>query len=229
MSLNHPTNHTESFSPRELILTSIQKVNEIPKVKFSNEDMDSIWDVSAESVEKRRKICYMNPCLGQTLLLIEKLKQHFNPEDISFWIETLTHPDDTLSFHFFGEIKQWRNVYITDFAYDNVIFIYEGAYRNRAKRTVTSQGIQRISSSDIQKSDSIFDIIKKLWRDEQQCRELIQPHLNKLKKDNTDAERDDFNTNRNLPPQIIVEEGTLKQTQLKQTQEELGTTLFSVQ
>ncbi|MDR0281758.1 MAG: hypothetical protein LBI53_00025 [Candidatus Peribacteria bacterium] len=84
MKLNHSTNHIESFSPRELILTLIQKVNEIPKVKFSDEDIDSIWDVSAESLEKRGKICYMNPCLGQTLLLIEKLKQDFAPEDISF-------------------------------------------------------------------------------------------------------------------------------------------------
>ncbi|MDR0281757.1 MAG: hypothetical protein LBI53_00020 [Candidatus Peribacteria bacterium] len=59
--------------------------------------------------------------------------------------------------------------------------------------------------------------------DGQQYRELIQPHLNKLKKDNTDEERDDFNTKRNLPPQIIVEGDTFKQTQ-----EELSSSLLSI-
>lgn len=48
---------------------------DIPKVRFENEEMDSIWDVSADSLEQQGRICYMNCCVGQTLFFIHKLKE----------------------------------------------------------------------------------------------------------------------------------------------------------
>jgi len=214
---------------RKYIHNSIIEVGQIPKVKFPNEEMDNIWDVSAESVEKRWEICYMNPCLGQTLLLINKLKQDFNPENLFLWIETLSYADSTISFHFFCEIKQEEITYIADFSHDNIIFLYKGIYKNRPKHSITSLNIQKVPAIYLQKSDSIFDIMNKLGKDvigvnEEECRKLIKPHLNKLKKDNTDEQWQDFNTKRNLPPKIIIE-GDI----LEQTQEELRDTLFSVQ
>jgi len=57
------TSLKEPAQAREDILDALGNVIQIAKRKFSNEEMNSLWDVSAESLEQRGEICYMNPCL----------------------------------------------------------------------------------------------------------------------------------------------------------------------
>jgi hypothetical protein len=58
-------------------------MNKIKKVRFEKEeDMNKIRDISANDVEEKKEICYMNACLAQTLFLIKKLKNIHNAENI---------------------------------------------------------------------------------------------------------------------------------------------------
>lgn len=180
------------------------EIDQIKKVPFPNEKMDTIWDVSANDIENQGEICYMNPCIGLSLLLIKKLKSLHRPENIFLGIESLKYPNGNMGFHFFIEIQHEGKNYVIDYSHDNKILIYPGNYHNNnTKYQISSLNITKISSHIFKDSDSIFTIAQNVGMDVSSIKEGLSSHTEKLKKDNTPQEWEDFNVNRNKSAEII--------------------------
>jgi hypothetical protein len=111
--------------PLQQLKTLIATIGHIKKVPVENDQMDTIWDISADEVEKKGEICYMNPCIAQTLYTIKKLKEGYPAEDIALGVEFLTYANERKSFHFFIEIQHNNDIYIIDFSHDKYAFFYK--------------------------------------------------------------------------------------------------------
>jgi hypothetical protein len=139
------------------------EIHQIKKVPFPNEEMDSIWDISADDVEMSGKICYMNPCIGLSLLLIKKLKTLHLPQDIFLGVEFLKYPDGNEGFHFFVKVNIAGKPYIIDYSHDNKVLLYSGEYRNKnPKYPVTSLKVVNVPAHIFSDQDSIFAIAEKI-------------------------------------------------------------------
>jgi hypothetical protein len=129
--MNSSTPHTPSQQLQPIIRFSqqitdlITEIGHIKKVRVENDEMDYIWDISADEVEEKGEVCYMNPCIAKTLYTIKKLKECYPAEMIALGIEYLTYTDTRNSFHFFAELHQDNDVYILDFPNDNIVLFYK--------------------------------------------------------------------------------------------------------
>lgn len=179
------------------------EIDKIQKVPFSNDKMDNIWDVSANEIEEQWEICYMNPCIGLSLLLIKKLKSLHRPEDISLGVESLKYPDGNMGFHFFVEVNNEGESYVIDYSHDNKVLLYPGNYRNQnTKYQISSLNIMKIPAYTFKDSDSIFAIAQNTGMDVSSIKKLLQGHIEKLKHDNTPQQWNDFNEKRNKSIEI---------------------------
>ncbi|MDR0608280.1 MAG: hypothetical protein LBG52_08335 [Candidatus Peribacteria bacterium] len=110
--------------PLSQLKAIIKEIGTIKKVRVENDEMDSIWDISADDVEKKKEICYMNPCIAQVLYTIKKLKEVYPAKTIFLGVEFLSI-EQRSGFHFFIQIHYNNDIYIIDFSHDNCVFLYQ--------------------------------------------------------------------------------------------------------
>jgi hypothetical protein len=133
MSITIPETNIEASPPaisklQQQLKEIILEIGTIKKRPLKEgEKIEDIWNISANDVENKGEIFYMNPCIAQNLYYIKKLKETgmYKPEDIFLGIEFFVYEDGRPSFHFFTTTQQDNNIYITDFSHDNYVFSYK--------------------------------------------------------------------------------------------------------
>lgn len=136
---------------------------------WSNPEIDNICNHSAMDVENRIKewkwILYMNPCISQTLYLIDKLKEEFPhlSKNMDLCIETLILAKFNIrSVHTFIQINIPNNEpIIIDYAHDNDVYIYQWEYRNKSSQAIKTEAIRSVPVNSFGENDTIFDIAKR--------------------------------------------------------------------
>lgn len=174
----------------------------------SNEEIDCIWQHSASSIQKRLEewkwIFYMNPCVSQTLYLINILREKVPDleKKMRLCIEFLSiKKSDVHSVHAYIQIKlSPKKSIIIDYAHDNDVFIYEWWYTNKSgSNAINSDWLVSIPVEDFTKECSIIDIANNyFWKLEREFNQkwlrnqqinsinkMIEQKIKKLKSDNT--------------------------------------------
>lgn len=136
---------------------------------WTNPEIDNICSHSASDIENRVKegkwILFMNPCISQTLYLINKLKKNFShlSEHIDLCIETLKLTKLNIhSIHTFIKIKMPHSEpIIIDYAHDNDVYIYQWKYTNRGSLAIITEDLRSIPVNSFTENDNIFDIATK--------------------------------------------------------------------
>jgi hypothetical protein len=208
----------------------VYEVGNLKKIPVDNKELKHIWNISAEDIQQKKEICYMNPCVAQSLLTIHKLKAqkniYINPEDITLGIEFLSYPDGRPSFHFFVTVKQQDKNIIIDFSHDNKVFLYTGTYKNQnTKHHITSKQILTFPATDIQATDTIFDIAEKAGMNIETLKKQLSSQIQKLQDDNTPEQRAAFDATNNTPLEIIHLTNDEHSTTVKNTQKHIKSCL----
>ena len=107
----------------------------------------------------------MNPCISQTLYLINKLKKEFPhlSEKMELCVEILRLSKLNIhSVHAFIQLKMPnREPIIIDFAHDNDVYIYKGSYINKSSQAIKTESTHTIPVNSCSENDTIFDIAVK--------------------------------------------------------------------
>jgi hypothetical protein len=136
-TIRQPKNNNNSFETLPNILQKLKEiilaVGQIQKIYYTDKEMDNIWNISADDVEQQQQICYMNPCIAQSLYAISKIKEKYKAEGTSLEKKSLSLGIEFLSYattnqhslHFFIEQKEDNDICIIDFSHDNYVFLYQ--------------------------------------------------------------------------------------------------------
>lgn len=133
---------------------------------WSNPEIDNICNHSASDIENRvnewKWILFMNPCISQTLYLVDKLKKLFPnlSEKMDLCVEFLKLTRLNInSVHTFIQIKSPNHEpIIIDFAHDNDVYIYQWSYSNKSSQAIKTESTHCIPVNSFDKNDTIFDI-----------------------------------------------------------------------
>lgn len=135
----------------------------------TNPEIDNICNHSASDIENRVKegkwILYMNPCISQTLYLINKLKKQFShlSEKMDLCVEILKLSKLNInSVHAFISINVLNHEpIIIDYAHDNDVYIYQWSYTNKSSQAIKTESTHIIPVNSFSENDTIFDIAVK--------------------------------------------------------------------
>lgn len=136
---------------------------------WSNPEIDNICNHSALDLENRVKewkwVLYMNPCISQTLYLVNKLKKQFPhlSEKMSLCVEILKLSKLNInSVHAFIHINVPNHEpIIIDYPHDNDVYIYQWTYTNKSSHAVTTESTISVPANSFSENDTIFDIAVK--------------------------------------------------------------------
>lgn len=136
---------------------------------WSNPEIDNICNHSAHDIENRLRegkgILFMNPCISQTLYLINRLKKLFPhlSEKMDLCIEILKLSKFNInSVHTFIHINvPGHKPIIIDYAHDNDVYIYQGLYTNKSSQAIKTESTHSIPANSFNWDDTIFDIAVK--------------------------------------------------------------------
>ena len=136
---------------------------------WSNPEIDNICNHSALDLENRVKewkwVLYMNPCISQTLYLVNKLKKQFPhlSEKMSLCVEILKLSKLNInSVHAFIHINVPNHEpIIIDYAHDNDVYIYQWTYTNKSSHAITTESTISVPANSFSEKDTIFDIAVK--------------------------------------------------------------------
>ena len=135
----------------------------------TNPEIDNICSHSASDLENRAKewkwILYMNPCISQTLYLINKLKKQLPhlSEKMDLCVEILKLLKLNInSVHAFIHINVPNHEpIIIDYAQDNDVYIYQWQYTNKSSHAIKTESTHIIPVNSFSENDTIFDIAVK--------------------------------------------------------------------
>ena len=136
---------------------------------WSNPEIDNICNHSASDIENRvregKGILFMNPCISQTLYLVNRLKKLFPhlSEKMDLCVEILKLQKLNIhSVHTFIYINiPNHEQIIIDYAHDNDIYIYQGPYTNKSSQAIKTESTHTIPVNSFDENDTIFDIAVK--------------------------------------------------------------------
>lgn len=136
---------------------------------WSNPEIDNICNHSALDIENRVKegkwILYMNPCISQTLYLVNKLKKQFPhlSKKMNLCVEILKLSKLNInSVHAFISINVPNHEpIIIDYAQDNDVYIYQWLYTNKSSHAIKTESTHIIPVNSFSENDTIFDIAVK--------------------------------------------------------------------
>jgi len=136
---------------------------------WTNPEIDNICNHSASDIENRIKegkgILFMNPCISQTLYLVNKLKKGFShlSEYMDLCVETLKLTKLNIrSVHAFIKINMPHcEPIIIDYAHDNDVYIYQWKYMNRWSLAIKTEDLRTVPVNSFSENDNIFDIAMK--------------------------------------------------------------------
>lgn len=136
---------------------------------WSNPEIDNICNHSASDIENRIKegkgVLFMNPCISQTLYLINRLKKHFPhlSEKMDLCVEILKLSKLNInSVHTFIYLNVPNHEpIIIDYAHDNDVYIYQWPYTNRSSQAIKTESTHTIPVNSFSENDTIFDIAVK--------------------------------------------------------------------
>lgn len=166
---------------------------------WSNPEIDNICNHSAFDIKNRvnegKWVLFMNPCISQTLYLIDKLKEEFPhlSENMNLCIETLRLSKLNIrSIHTFIQINiPNKEPLIIDYAHDNDVYIYQWDYTNRSSQAIKTETIGNIPNiryvpvNSFSENDTIFDIAKRRNVIEEWDLEILNHRIKQLKSHNT--------------------------------------------
>lgn len=160
---------------------------------WTNPEIDNICNHSAADIENRIKawkwILYMNPCISQTLYLINKLKKEFPhlSENMELCLEILKLSKLNIrSVHTFIQINMPnREPLIIDYAHDNDVYIYEWHYTNKASFAIETEKTSSIPVNLFNENDNIFNIAVKSdilgeWEFDEKSQQLHNDFFSKI-------------------------------------------------
>lgn len=160
---------------------------------WSNPEIDNICNYSAADIENRVKawkwILYMNPCISQTLYLVNKLKKEFLhlSKNMELWIEVLKLSKLNIhSVHTFIQINvPNKKPLIIDYAHDNDVYIYWWPYTNKASFAIKTENIHNVPADSFSENDNIFDIAIKSnilgqWEFDENSKQLHNDFFSKI-------------------------------------------------
>lgn len=136
---------------------------------WTNPEIDNICNHSATDIENRIKawkwVLYMNPCISQTLYLVNKLKKEFPhlSEKMELCIEVLKLSKLNIrSVHTFIQINlPNKEPIIIDYARDNDVYIYYWPYNNKSSHAIETESLHTIPANSFGENDNIFDMAVK--------------------------------------------------------------------
>lgn len=160
---------------------------------WTNPEIDNICSHSASDIENRVKegkwILFMNPCISQTLYLVNRLKKIFShlSEHMDLCIETLSLSKLNIrSVHTFIKINiPHREPIIIDYAHDNDVYIYQWAYTNRASLAIKTEDLRCVPVNSFNENDNIFDIATKWNILKEWDSEILNSRKEQLRSHNT--------------------------------------------
>lgn len=136
---------------------------------WTNPEIDNVCSHSALDLENRVKewkwVLYMNPCISQTLYLINKLKKEFPhlSEKMELCVEIFNLLKLNInSVHAFIHINvTGHEPIIIDYAHDNNVFIYQWSYTNKVGHVIKTESTISVPVNSFSENDTIFDIAVK--------------------------------------------------------------------
>jgi len=166
---------------------------------WSNPEIDNVCNHSASDIENRinegKWVLFMNPCISQTLYLIDKLKKRFPhiSKNMNLCIETLRLSKLNIrSVHTFIQINMPnKEPLIIDYAHDNDVYIYQWKYTNRSSQAIKTEtigdipNIRKVPVNSFGENDTIFDIAKRSNVIEEWDLEILSSRIQQLKTHNT--------------------------------------------
>lgn len=160
---------------------------------WTNPEIDNICSHSASDIENRVKewkwILFMNPCISQTLYMINKLKKQFShlSEYMDLCVETLNLTRLNIrSVHAFIKINMPQcEPIIIDYAHDNDVYIYKWKYMNRWSLAIKTEDLRAVPVNSFSENDNIFDIATKWNILKEWDSEMLNSRREQLKSHNT--------------------------------------------
>ena len=136
---------------------------------WTNPEIDNVCNHSASDLENRVKewkwVLYMNPCISQTLYLINKFKKKFPhlSEKMELCVEIFNLLKLNInSVHAFIHINvAGHEPIIIDYAHDNNVFIYQWSYTNKVGHAIKTESTISVPVNSFGENDTIFDIAVK--------------------------------------------------------------------